>query len=128
MTDGIPTAGHLHNTVASLVHALHPRIALGLVLEITKTLISDTRKATSLHQRNAIARTISNPKSNLPAAAVLQLTKTRLMHRLANLVSGRHLFAPPLLYSRRRLHVSHHKFLQMALAESLRFPDHRHLP
>ena len=122
MTDGIPTAGHLHNTVASLVHALHPRIALGLVLEITKTLISDTRKATSLHRHNAILRTTSNPR-NLPAAVVPQLTRTRRMHHLANLDLVHHLVPRPLLCLHHRLHVSHHKFLQMVLAGSLRFLD-----
>jgi hypothetical protein len=125
-TNGIRTAGHLHNTAASPVHALDPRIALGLLLGITKILISDTRKATSLHRRNATPKIISNPRS-LQAAVVLQLTKTRLMHRLASLVSAHHLVPPPPRCLRRRLHVNHHRSRQMALVESLHFLDrHRH--
>jgi len=126
-TNGTQIAGRLPNTVASPVHALHPHIALGQFLGIAKTRISDTRKAMSLHRRNATLRTTSNPRNPL-AAVVLQLTKTRQMHRLPNLVSGLHLFPRPLLCLRRKLHVSHRKFLQMALAGSLRFLDrHRHL-
>ena len=127
MTDGIRMAGLLHNTVVSPVRALRLRIVLDLLPGTMKTLISDTREATSRHRHNARARTIFNPRS-LPAAAVLQLTRIRLMHRLANLVSVHHLFPPPLLCLRRRLHVSRHKPLQMALAESLRSLDRlRHL-
>jgi hypothetical protein len=125
-TNGIQMAGHLHSIVASPVHALHPRIALDLFLETTKILISDTRKATSLHRRSAIPRITSSPKSSLQAAAVLQLTKTHLMHRLANLVSARHSVPLPLLYLHRRLHVNHYKSRQMALVGSLRFLDRHH--
>jgi hypothetical protein len=125
-TNGIQTAGHLRNTAASPVHALHPHIALDLFLEITKILISDTPKVMSLPRRNATPRTISNPR-NLPVAVVHQLMKTHLMHHLASLVSAHHLVPPPPLCLRRKSHVSHHKSLQMALVGSLRFLDrHRH--
>jgi hypothetical protein len=124
-TSGIQTAGRLHNIVASPVRALDPRIALDLFLEITKILISDTQKATSLHQRNATRMTISNPRNPL-VAVVLQLTKTHLMHRLANLVSVHHLVPLLLLCLRHRLHVSHLKSLQTGPVGSLRFLD-RHL-
>lgn len=120
--NGTQTAGRLHNTAASPVRALHPRTALDLFLETTKTLISDIRKATSLHRHNAILRTTSNPR-NLPAAVVPQLTRTRRMHHLANLDLVHHLVPRPLLCLHHRLHVSHHKFLQMVLAGSLRFLD-----
>lgn len=120
--NGTRTADLLHNTAASLARALHPRPALGLFLETTKTLISDIREATSLHRRNVIPRTTSNPR-NLPAAVVPQLTRTRRMHHLANLDLVHHLVPQPLLCLHHRSHVSHHKFLQMALAESLRFLD-----
>jgi hypothetical protein len=118
-TDGIRMAGRLPNTAVSPVRALRLRIVLDLLPETMKTLISDTREATSRRQRNARARTTSNPRSLL-AVVVLQLMKTRLMHRLANLVSVLHSFPPPLLCSRRRLLISHHKSLQMAPAEGLR--------
>lgn len=125
-TNGIRTAGHLHNTAASPVLAHHPRIAPDLFLEITKTLISGTRKATSLHRRNAIPRTIFNLRNPL-GAVVLLPTKTRLMHHLGSLASVHHLVPPQPLCLHRRLHVSHHKYLQMALVGSLRFLDrHRH--
>ena len=126
MTNGILTGGRLHNTVASPARALHPHIALDLFLVTTKTLTSDTREATSLHRRNEILRTISNQRS-LPVAVVLQLTRTRLMHHLASLDLAHHLVPrlPPCLHH--RLHVNHHKFLRMALAETLRFlARHRH--
>ena len=126
-TDGIRMAGRLHNTVVSPVRALRLRIVLDLLPETMKTLISGTREATSRHQRNARARTTSNPRSLL-VVVVLQLMRTRLMHHLANLVSVLHSFPPPLLYSRRRLLTSHPKSLQMALAEGLRSPGRlRHL-
>ena len=120
MMNGILTGGRLHNTVASPVRALHPHIALGLFLVTTKTRTSDTREATSLHRRNEILRTISNQRS-LPVAVVLQLTRTRLMHHLANLDLAHHLVPRLPLCLHHRLHVSHHKFLQMVLAGSLRF-------
>ena len=85
------------------------------------------REATSLHRRNVIPRTTSNQR-NLSAAVVPQLTRTRRMHHLANLDLVHHLVPRPLLCLHHRLHVSHHKFLRMALAESLRFLDrHPHL-
>jgi hypothetical protein len=125
--DGTRTVDRLHSTAASLVRALHPRTALGLFLETIKTLISDIREATSLHRRNVIPRTTSNQR-NLSAAVVPQLTRTRRMHHLANLDLVHHLVPRPLLCLHHRLHVSHHKFLRMALAESLRFLDrHPHL-
>ena len=126
MMNGTQTAGRLRNIVASLVRALHPRIALDLFLETTTIPTSDTREATSLHRRNAIQRTTSNLR-NPPAAVVPQLTRTRRMHHLANLDLAHHLVRRLPLCLHRRLHVSHHKFLQTALVESLRFLDrHRH--
>lgn len=126
-TSGIRTAGRLHNTAASLVHTLRPRIALGLCLGTTKILISDIQEATSPHRRNAILRTTSNLR-NPPAAVVPQLTRTRRMRHLANLDLAHHLVPRLPLCLHHRLHVSHHKFLQMALAESLRFLDRHRLP
>ena len=126
MMSGTRTAGRLHNTVGSPVRALHPRIAPDLFLGTTRILISDTPKATSLLRRSAILRTTSNPRSLL-AVAVLRLTKTHPMHRLDNLVSGRHLFLPLLLSLRRRSHINHHQSHQMA--EDLRSLGlHHHLP
>jgi hypothetical protein len=122
MMSGTQIAGHRHNTVASPVRALPLRIALDLLLETIKTLTSDIRRATSLLRRSVKPRIISSRK-NLPAVDVLRLTKTRLMHHLANLVSDRHLFLPQLLCLHRKLRTNHHQSHRMA--EDLHFLAHR---
>lgn len=125
MTAGIQMAGHLHNTVASPVRARPLRIALEALVEIITTLISDSPKATSLRQHNAMPRTTFSLR-NLPAVVVPQLTKTRLTHHLINLVSVRRLLLRPLHCLHRKLHVSRTKYHRMVSAGSHHFRDRRH--